>query len=82
MGSVEGPRAGARPEDPHPGGRLMRLAVSCPRCGSRPAMRVTEEALRAIAHHPPGERLGTYQCQRRQCGHIYDLTAAAYQHAS
>jgi len=63
------------------GARLLRLGVSCPRCGSRPALRVTEDAVRAVAHHPPGERLGTYQCQRRQCGTVYELTAAAYQNA-
>lgn len=62
--------------------RLLRLGVSCPRCGARPALRITEDAARAVAHHPPGERLATYQCQRRQCGNIYDLTAAAYHHAS
>jgi len=65
-----------------PGGRLLRPAVSCPRCGARPAFRITEDVVRAVAHYPPGERLGTYQCQRRQCGTIYDLTAAAFQNAS
>lgn len=72
-----GPRDGVRP-----GGRLLRLAVSCPRCGSRPAMRVTECAVRAVAELPPGGVLGTYQCQRRGCGEIYDLTVAAYLGAS
>jgi hypothetical protein len=32
-------------------------------------------------HHAPNERLGTYQCHRRHCSEIYDLTAAAYQNA-
>lgn len=63
-------------------GRLLRLAASCPRCGSRPAMRVTEDAVRAVSHHLPEERLGTYQCSHRRCGTVYDLTAAAYQNAS
>lgn len=63
-------------------GRLLRLATSCPRCGSRPALRITEDAVRAVSHHPPDERLGTYQCHRRHCGTVYDLTAAAYQNAS
>ncbi len=55
------------------GGRLVRLATSCPRCGSRPALRVTEDLVRGI--HAPGEptRIGTYQCHRRGCGTIYDL---------
>jgi hypothetical protein len=63
-------------------GRLLRLAVSCPRCGSRPALRVTEETVRAVVEAAEEDRLGTYQCHRRGCGTIYDLTAAAYQNAS
>ena len=63
-------------------GRLLRLAASCPRCGTRPALLVTERAVSAIAGDTPGERLGTYQCQRRHCGMIFELTAAAYQNAS
>ncbi len=55
------------------GGRLVRLTTSCPRCGSRPAMRVTEDLVRGI--HAPEDltRIGTYQCHRRGCGTIYDL---------
>ena len=64
------------------GGRLLRLLASCPRCGTRPALRVTSAAVRAVSGYPPGERLGTYQCQRRQCGKIFTLTAGAYQQAS
>ncbi len=62
--------------------RLFHLATRCPRCGSRPALRITEDAVRDAFHHAPEERLGTYQCHRRHCGEIYDLTAAAYQNAS
>jgi hypothetical protein len=72
-----GPLEGGRP-----GGRLLRLAVSCPGCGSRPALRVTECAVRAVLELPPAARLGTYQCQRRRCGVVYDLTVAAYLRAS
>ena len=55
------------------GGRLVRLNTSCPRCGSRPALRVTEDLVRGM--NAPGEltRIGTYQCHRRGCGTIYDL---------
>ncbi|CAN5761879.1 MAG: hypothetical protein M3418_11365 [Gemmatimonadota bacterium] len=62
-------------------GRLLRLAVSCPECGARPALRITEAAAQAVAEEPPEKRLGTYQCHRRRCGRVYDLTAAAYQTA-
>lgn len=54
-------------------GRLFRLAVSCPRCGSRPALRVTEEVVRGLARPTGDTRIGTYQCHRRGCGTIYDL---------
>lgn len=71
----------APPEDPVRG-RLLRLAASCPRCGSRPAVRITPEVVQAVSGHAPGERLGTYQCQRRRCGAIFDLAARAFQQAS
>lgn len=69
------------PADPG-GGRLLRLAASCPRCGSRPAVRVSAEVVQALAAHTPGARLATYQCQRRRCGAIFDLTAHAFQQAT
>lgn len=87
MGMVEGLAPQTAEESPGEtgrkrNGRLLRLAASCPNCGSRPALRITEDAVRAVMHHPPDERLGTYQCHRRRCEAIYDLTAAAYQNAS
>lgn len=63
-------------------GRLLRLAVRCPGCGARPALRATERAVRDAASHPPEERLATYRCHRRMCGLVYDLPAAAYQNAT
>ena len=62
--------------------RLLRLSASCPRCGSRPAVRITAEVAQALANHAPHARLATYQCQRRRCGAIFDLTARAFQQAS
>ena len=61
-----------------PDGRLLRPAAACPRCGARPAMRVTAAMVRALNGQPAGVRVGTYQCQRRGCGAIYDLCAGAY----
>ena len=61
---------------------LLRLAVSCPRCGSRPAVRVTAAVVQAVARHSPEARMGTYQCQRRRCGAIFDLPARAFQQAA
>jgi hypothetical protein len=45
-------------------------------------VRVAAEVVQAVAAHPPGARLATYQCQRRRCGAIFDLTARAFQQAS
>lgn len=62
--------------------RLLRLAASCPRCGSRPAVRVTAAVVQAMLRHPPDARMATYQCHRRRCGAIFDLPARAFQQAS
>jgi hypothetical protein len=61
---------------------LLRLAASCPQCGSRPAVRVTPAVVQAMARQPPEARMGTYQCHRRRCGAIFDLAARAFQRAS
>ena len=57
---------------------LLRPAAACPRCGARPAMRVTAAMVQALRGRPASERVATYQCQRRGCGAVYDLTAHAY----
>jgi hypothetical protein len=62
--------------------RLLRVAASCPRCSSRPALRVTPAVVRALDGTDPAIRVGTYQCQRRGCGSLYDLSAEAFQKAS
>jgi len=67
---------------PAPESELLRPAAACPRCGARPAMRVTGAMVSAFAGHAPDERVGTYQCQRRGCGNVYDLTASAYLRAA
>jgi hypothetical protein len=63
-------------------GRLLRLLAACPTCGTRPALRITAEIVLDMQHHPPDRPLSTYQCHRRGCGHVYALTARAYQEAS
>lgn len=62
--------------------RLLRLAASCPQCGSRPAVRVTRAVVEAMARQQPDTRLATYQCHRRRCGAIFDILARAFQQAS
>jgi hypothetical protein len=61
---------------------LLRPAAACPRCGARPAMRVTAALVHALRDRPADERVATYQCQRRGCGAVYDLTAGAYLRAA
>lgn len=61
---------------------LLRPAAACPRCGARPAMRVTAAMVHALRDQPADERVATYQCQRRGCGAVYDLTASAYLRAA
>ncbi|HEV2734501.1 MAG TPA: hypothetical protein VGV85_06660 [Longimicrobiaceae bacterium] len=70
--------AGAAPDGEPSGAQLLRLASNCPRCGSRPALRITGEVARLLADEAQGTRLGTYQCQRRGCGAIYDLAAGEF----
>ena len=87
----DGPRVVARTRPPAPWApgsaaqdgepsqaQLLRLASNCPRCGSRPALRITGEVARLLADEAQGARLGTYQCQRRGCGAIYDLVAGEF----
>ncbi|HSU12999.1 hypothetical protein [Longimicrobium sp.] len=76
------PSAARQADAAEPEGRLLRPAAACPRCGARPAMRVTQVMVHALDGQPAGARVGTYQCQRRGCGAIYDLSVAAYQRAS
>ncbi|HEV7587801.1 MAG TPA: hypothetical protein VGO40_06690 [Longimicrobium sp.] len=73
------PPAAPPPPDPE---LLLRPAAACPRCGARPAMRVTAALVHALRDRPAHERVATYQCQRRGCGAVYDLTADAYLRAA
>ena len=66
----------------YPRGRLLRLAAACPKCGSRPALRITDKLAAAVEVQQPETVLTTYQRQRRACGHVYEITAAAYQASS
>ncbi|HET6765359.1 MAG TPA: hypothetical protein VFH27_16850 [Longimicrobiaceae bacterium] len=65
----------------HETGVLLRPAATCPRCGSRPALRLTGTLVAALQEQPAGRRMATYQCQRRGCGAVYDLAAEAFRAA-
>ena len=55
--------------------RLVPIRAVCPKCGARPALRLTERIIRLLTSLSVKGRLGTYQCHRRGCGAIYDLPA-------
>lgn len=83
---VRRPALAAPPEPiPRPGAAepcLLRPEVDCPKCGARPALRVTPTIVAALASTPASAPVATYQCQRRGCGAVYPITADAYHRAS
>jgi len=77
---AEPPQPVLRPSAAEP--YLLRPAVDCPKCGARPALRVTPTIVEALASTPATATVATYQCQRRGCGAVYPITADAYHRAS
>jgi hypothetical protein len=67
-------------EDEKHQGRMRAPAVTCPRCGSRPALRLSEALVEAFPDESGSREIGSYKCQRRGCGYIYRITAAALRH--
>jgi hypothetical protein len=57
--------------------RLYGVLASCPRCGARPALRLSGWLLERVRHEDPHRRAASYKCQRRSCGAIYDILAGA-----
>jgi hypothetical protein len=57
--------------------RLYAAMAGCPRCGTRPALRLSGWVVQKVAGEPSERKVGSYKCQRRNCGIIYDLTAGA-----
>ena len=62
--------------------RITAPASACPRCGTRPALRVEEWVVERLGGEPAERRVGSYKCQRRNCGMIYDITAGALRGAA
>lgn len=71
-------RAPATPSPPD----LLRPDIACPHCGSRPALRLSLDAVLALAHLADDLRAATYQCQRRTCAHRYDILVEHCRRAS
>jgi DNA-directed RNA polymerase subunit RPC12/RpoP len=61
---------------------LRAPVVSCPACGSRPALRVSQWVGETTKDEPPERRVASYKCQRRGCGAIYDITVQALRFGS
>lgn len=57
--------------------RVVAPMTGCPRCGTRPALRVSGWVVEKLVGEPPERRVESYRCQRRNCGAIYDITAGA-----
>lgn len=60
---------------------LLQLAAACPRCGWKPAKRVTPAHVAAVREVDPAAELDSVKCQHRGCGAVYTITAAAYHNA-
>ena len=62
--------------------RVTAPVSGCPRCGTRPALRVEGWVVARLDGEPADRRVGSYKCQRRNCGMIYDITAGALRGAA
>lgn len=60
--------------------RLLRTTARCPRCGTRPRIRIPDGERELSLHQPPDAVKQTYQCHH--CGHTYPVTALDYQSAA
>lgn len=60
--------------------RWLRIAAACPRCEKRPAWRIPEHERERHMEDPPSLEVGSCGCPA--CGHVFTVTAAAYQRAA
>jgi hypothetical protein len=58
---------------------VLPLEAKCPRCGTRPSIRVYLEQAARFRTEPPTELVLEVVCQRRLCREIYDIPAKAFQ---
>lgn len=54
-------------------GALLRVQANCPRCGTRPALRLTKTASTVLNACEANTLVATVQCQRRGCSAIYEI---------
>lgn len=61
---------------------LLALDLACPKCGTRPNIRIVPELTVLVRHADPDLVLGTWGCQGRQCSEKVLITARMIQHAT
>lgn len=61
------------------GSRALPPGVACPRCSTRPALRVTPALEYAAGDLPNDAPALTYACHAVYCGHVYTITAGHLQ---
>ena len=59
---------------------LLVPAVTCPRCGRRPALRISVFERNAKRDIDDEQEVLSYKC--RNCGEVYGITARAYKGAA
>ena len=58
----------------------LLLAIKCPRCGKRPAVRIPEGERDKRLDDADDDEVMSYGC--RYCGEVYPITAKAYKGAA
>lgn len=61
---------------------LLALDVECPKCGTKPNIRVTGAFLELVQEAPPEHVLGTWECQGPRCSEMVEITAGVIQRAA
>ena len=59
---------------------LLLLDIKCPRCGKRPAVRISEGERAKKMGDADNETVMSYECRR--CKEVYVVTAKAYKGAA
>lgn len=61
---------------------LLALDLACPRCGTRPNIRILPALAELVSGVDPDQVVGTWGCQGRQCSEKVLITAGMLQRAS
>ena len=58
----------------------LLIDIKCPRCGKRPAVRISASERTKWMDDPDDDEVMSYGC--RYCGEVYPITAKAYKVAA